>query len=597
MSSPESTSPFQLMGRFLFLHTPWGVLRFWTHWRKICRSRCLTVTVRFRGSEVNNNQRSTRRLVLCVDRGPTQESMAGVATAHDSVEATFEDGEPGSEEDHPRHTQMEDVADTNSVGSVTTVAAEAIFFFLAPMLKTHSHAPKSAPGQKAKPPRHASRQSWNKSAKSGSGPSVPCKSTAGGEMREWAKDLPQDTANMRDHLRTPSQVRRAPQCGRSFTCSFVKVSAIPDDSAEEDDRESLWSVKGDLESADDVEEEIPFRHPGVRTCQLGFRTLDVVQLCDAFEQRGCLMQNVPRFLRGPFRRALRVALEEILKGARTNDTVTEERGWKLFVLLPRMLLHRPGRGGMVSKPKLVARFEMFVRGEWQALIEAGKSRRRRTERALTHRLARAEALVHLGELSAARQALEGAEVAPGSVETLDALRKRPAVPREVCPPELIRHRPEVLFALDEDHLNKNLRSTNRGAAGGPSGMTVEHLQPLLDHPKDLRLFFPSGRAFGARAGASGHSSRHSHGSFDSVAYSRWRSKSTIDGRSAAGNGSVSACSSNLRLFRQRRCLQLGPQLHQTLLGKPLCSPTLWHVSSPTLPNENALTKKDSHSFT
>ena len=158
--------------------------------------------------EVNNtNQRSSRRLVLCVDRGPTQESMAEVTTAHDSVETTPKDGEPGSEEDHPRHTQMEDVADTDSVGSVTTVVAEA----------------------------------------------------------------------------------------------------IPDDPAEEDDRESLWSVGGDLESADDVEEEIPFRHPGVRSCQLGFRSLDVVQLCDAFEQRGCLMQNVPRFLRGPFRRALRVA--------------------------------------------------------------------------------------------------------------------------------------------------------------------------------------------------------------------------------------------------------------------------------------------------
>ena len=52
---------------------------------------------------------------------------------------------------------------------------------------------------------------------------------------------------------------------------------------------------------------------------------------------------------------------------------------------------------MVSKPKLVVRFEMFVRGEWQALTEAGedcaskaataKSRRRRTEQALTRRLA------------------------------------------------------------------------------------------------------------------------------------------------------------------------------------------------------------------
>ena len=186
--------------------------------------------------------------------------------------------------------------------------------------------------------------------------------------------------------------------------------------------------------------------------------------------------------------------------------VTEERGWMLFLLLPRMLLHRPGRGGMVSKPKLVARFEMFVRGEWQALIEAGqdcaskaataKSLRRRTERALTHRITLAEVLVHLGELSAARQALEGAEVAPGSMETLNALRKRPAVPREVCLPELIRHRPEVLFALDEDHLlNKNLRSAKKGAAGGPSGVTVEHLQPLLDHPKDLRLFFQVAERF------------------------------------------------------------------------------------------------------
>ena len=112
------------------------------------------------------------------------------------------------------------------------------------------------------------------------------------------------------------------------------AEAKPDDPAEEDDQESLWSVGGDLESADDVEEEIPFRHQGARSCQLGFRSLDVVLLCDAFEQRGCLMQNVPRFLRGPFPRALRVALEEILKGARTNDMVTEERGWKLFCCYP-----------------------------------------------------------------------------------------------------------------------------------------------------------------------------------------------------------------------------------------------------------------------
>ena len=48
------------------------------------------------------------------------------------------------------------------------------------------------------------------------------------------------------------------------------------------------------------------------------------------------MQNVPRFLKGHFRGALRVALEDILKGARTNDAATEERVWKLFLLLPQV---------------------------------------------------------------------------------------------------------------------------------------------------------------------------------------------------------------------------------------------------------------------
>ena len=43
-------------------------------------------------------------------------------------------------------------------------------------------------------------QTWNKSAKSGGGPSVPCRSTEG-ETSELAKALPQDTESMRDHRR------------------------------------------------------------------------------------------------------------------------------------------------------------------------------------------------------------------------------------------------------------------------------------------------------------------------------------------------------------------------------------------------------------
>ena len=44
---------------------------------------------------------------------------------------------------------------------------------------------------------------------------------------------------------------------------------------------------------------------------------------------------------------MRVALEEISDGGCREDPAQEERGWKLFMLLPRMLLHRAPRGGLI----------------------------------------------------------------------------------------------------------------------------------------------------------------------------------------------------------------------------------------------------------
>ena len=49
------------------------------------------------------------------------------------------------------------------------------------------------------------------------------------------------------------------------------------------------------------------------------------------------------------------------------------------------------------------------------------------------------------------------------------------------------HTPRVPFALDSDKVLKNMRSAKRGAAAGPSGMTVEHLRPLLDSVTDQWL--------------------------------------------------------------------------------------------------------------
>ena len=167
-----------------------------------------------------------------------------------------------------------------------------------------------------------------------------------------------------------------------------------------------------------------------------------------------------------------------------------------------MLLHRPARGGHIPRAKLISRFESFVRGDWGSLILASREcstqaavvRRRRSRRTgdnLEHRAARAEVLVHMGELFSARQ-VEGAELAPGSRHTLDTLQdqtKRPREARVPIPPPLANLRPRMPFALDGDILARNLRSAKRGPSGVPSGMTVEHLHPLLDHTRDSQLFF------------------------------------------------------------------------------------------------------------
>ena len=101
-------------------------------------------------------------------------------------------------------------------------------------------------------------------------------------------------------------------------------------------------------------------------------------------------------------------------------------------------------------------------------------------------------LVQLGELSSGGQALKAAEVAPGTLQTLQALRdpsRRPRRAREAISRELLDFEPATSLQLDEGLFSKNLRSARRGAAAGPSGMTTDHLRPLLDNVRDLHLLF------------------------------------------------------------------------------------------------------------
>ena len=144
-----------------------------------------------------------------------------------------------------------------------------------------------------------------------------------------------------------------------------------------------------------------------------------------FSLRASAMRSVPRFLHGPFPSAMKI-LEEIMASV---EDVRVTRGWQVFLMLPRMLLHRPPGGGVISREKLVTLFEAVTQGDWGWLLEssricdeqAAQSRRRvRRRRQDDWELGaiRAERLVQVGELSSARQTLEGAALAPGNQATL-----------------------------------------------------------------------------------------------------------------------------------------------------------------------------------
>ena len=80
--------------------------------------------------------------------------------------------------------------------------------------------------------------------------------------------------------------------------------------------------------------------------------------------------------------------------------------------------------------------------------------------------------------------------APGSGATREALSdpvRRPARAREDFSEEVRAFQPRAPFVLDQDTFLKCLRTAKRGAAGGPSGMTIEHIRSLLESPNDSSL--------------------------------------------------------------------------------------------------------------
>ena len=260
------------------------------------------------------------------------------------------------------------------------------------------------------------------------------------------------------------------------------------------------------EASSEVADEPGIRQVAItRGFSVGLAQLDRFHVTEIFERRAHVMRVVPHFMRAAFSSAMKAACEGILSGFSAGDLIRQERAWKLLFLLPRMLLCRPRRGH-VPKKELEQRLAIFNSGNWQELVSHSvhmfeQASRNLVRRGRLHnsdtiymeaRALRVERFVQLGEISAGRQALESARVAPGTLATLRALtslERRLPVPREPIPPHFASTVPESPFDLDFERFDSNIRSAKRGAAPGPSGLTTEHLHPIVENDSSLTACF------------------------------------------------------------------------------------------------------------
>ena len=163
----------------------------------------------------------------------------------------------------------------------------------------------------------------------------------------------------------------------------------------------------DVEISPEVITSVPVP-PG--RVSLGMSSLDEVQLDTIFERRAHVMRSILHLLEGPYRAAVRLALREATVGRTSGDMLRLTRAWKLFLLLPRMWLSRPPRGGLVPKGRLLERVSLIHNGHWSELVERSVldsesahfvacRKRRRSKSGIEQRAARALRCVLDGELS------------------------------------------------------------------------------------------------------------------------------------------------------------------------------------------------------
>ena len=248
---------------------------------------------------------------------------------------------------------------------------------------------------------------------------------------------------------------------------------------------------------------MPTNSTAERIGEVDWSQLDFFSLEELFLLQVPMLRSCPHFLRNRLRECFGFALRERFRAKVVADVEAEIRAWKLFGVIPMMLLHKPQGVGSVGRSELAQRVNLFQRGSWAQLIHQACAvpRERSTHRDMTEeeeharRGKAAQNRVQMGQVSRARQELTGASVAPRNAATLEELRRRrPQQRRANIPEEVTNFVPEDELVLESKLFAVCLRSAPSGSAPGPGGCTNEILRVCLDDKETLLMLIAADKS-------------------------------------------------------------------------------------------------------
>jgi len=248
--------------------------------------------------------------------------------------------------------------------------------------------------------------------------------------------------------------------------------------------------------------------PGVALLPDGWRHLESIELRSEILRPVRTLKAVPHCIRSSYSRIQTQVLARVhsTQAARKRtphtDPASEERemahvaAWKLFLLLPRMLLFTTARGGSAGQRDLARRISLFDSGCWDALLAEGHTASRQTgtrsDPKPDAQLMKALALAQKGELSHAARELKSRGLAPGSAATLAELTDeglRPPLLAEPLPQAAMTFQPLQPITLDKDVFATVLRQSRRGKSAGITGNRNEFVRICLEEDTSFNLLY------------------------------------------------------------------------------------------------------------